>query len=103
MYGSSWSATGSYVISDASRFILHALPSADIYAQLRGGGQSKIIVVVESASAGNSAVDRNGYQSQSTGVRSNLICTEITYWDTALGKAITLNPSTQTGPTDYVW
>lgn len=103
MWGSSW---GQQATEDSSlgRFILHALPSAAILAQLQGTGQSKIIFVTASAgSVSTSTLDRNGFSSSSYAAYPSIKCTELTYWDTVLGKAQTMNPYASTGPSDYTW
>lgn len=104
MFGSSW---GHYATDDSSsgRFVLHALPSAAIMAQLAGASQSAIICVVDNTSTSDTpSVARNGHTSTDYSAPFNSYrMTEITYWDTALGKAQTLNPYTSTGPVDYTW
>lgn len=105
LYGSSWHANGATNDSTLGYYLLHALPSSAVLTQLAGGGQSAIIMAITATtSASFPSVTRNGYASVFWGSSyASIICTECTYWDTALGKAQTLNPSTQTGPVDLIF
>lgn len=105
MLGSSWvssaSSFGAYFSGSAGRAVQHGMVSEAAYNSQRSALSVVICGLGSADDISLLAVARNGYTSLSGFRAFAMLMDELSYWDFALGKPMTMNPRANTGPVDY--